>query len=400
LVKLRATQQGGRTQQDPAIARAVEQIDRYLSVTQLGITLASLGLGWIGEPTIAHLLNDWATRITGHPITEGTEHVLEGLAFAFITFGHVLLGELVPKLIAIQRSQAIAKMAVLPLRLTFYLLLPALWLLENSSKAILGLFGMQMDMHSEAALSEEEILGVLAAQVARGPGGEHKEDLLRRVVRFGSRLAKQAMIPRVDVFYLPLSTDIPTAVERLRNMQFSRVPLSKEGTNDQISGYVYWKDLVTSTDGPPASLEAIMRPVLYVAEAESLVDVLRKMQREKIPFAVVVDEYGGTSGILTMEDLLEEIVGEIRDELDEEMQRIEQREGKWEVDGSVLLDELHEAGVKVEDDERQSTIGAALVSRLERLPRVGDRVEIGGVTAEVIGLVRRRVTRVRLHPPS
>ena len=395
LVKLRATQQTGRTA-DPAIADAVNRIDRYLSVTQLGITLASLGLGWLGEPVVAHLLDQAVIAITGNPISKGLDHVLAGVAFILITFGHVLFGELVPKLIAIQRSQSIARFAVLPLKIIFYVLLPALWLLETSSKAILTVFGMPMEGHTEAALSEEEILGILAAQIARGPAGEHKEDILRRVVRFSQRTARQAMIPRVDVFYLPVHTSMARAVESMRIQQYSRIPLSKSAAPDQILGYVYWKD-VLSMPSAEATLEAHMRPVLFVAESQGLVTVLREMQHTKIHFAVVVDEYGGTSGILTLEDLLEEIVGEIRDELDEEVARIEQRGSQWEVDGSVVLDELANAGVCVPDDEKQATVSGAVMTRLQRLPGLGDHVELGGVDAEVIGLARRRVTRVRLR---
>ncbi|HEU4404791.1 MAG TPA: hemolysin family protein [Polyangiaceae bacterium] len=403
LVKLRAERQTrGKAGPDDALARAVGKLDRYLSVTQLGITLASLGLGWVGEPAVAHSFRDVAASALGRPLGPAGENVAVGVAFTLLTFGHVLLGELVPKLAAIQRSESIARASVWPLKAVWVMLWPALWLLEASSRGILNLFGMSSGGHAEGELSEEEILGILAAYVARGRGGDDKRELLQRIVRFSQRRAKQAMIPRVDVVYLPIHTKIAKAVELLRAQQYSRVPLSKGAELDEVVGYLYWKDLVQVPPGSAAeqqTVESLQRTVLFVPESQSLVQVLRSMQTAQTPFAVVVDEYGGTSGIVTMEDLLEEIVGEIRDEFDEEGSRIEKRDGAWEVDGGVMLDELGAAfGLAADGEAGPSTVGGALLARLGRLPRVGDSVRIGNMKAEVVGISRRRVTRVRLSP--
>jgi CBS domain containing-hemolysin-like protein len=328
--------------------------------------------------------------------------VIVGVSFTVLTFGHVLFGELVPKLAAIQRSESIARASVWPLKAVWVMLWPALWLLEASSRGILGLFGMRPSAHAEGELSEEEILGILAAYVGRGKAGDDKRELLQRIVRFSQRRARQAMIPRVDVVYLPVHTKIAKAVELLRAQQYSRVPLSKGDELDQVVGYLYWKDVVQVLPGTPAELstvESLRRDVLFVPESQSLVHVLRSMQTAQIPFAVVVDEYGGASGILTMEDLLEEIVGEIRDEFDDEGSRVEKRGDAWEVDGGMMIDELGSAvGLTADDETGPSTVGGALLSRLGRLPRVGDAVRIGNMKAEVVGLSRRRVTRVRLSP--
>jgi CBS domain containing-hemolysin-like protein len=404
LVKLRATHSNGKGKKEKKgstsdlVADAVSKIDRYLSVTQLGITLASLGLGWLGEPAIAHQLEAIIARFVKGPLPHAAETAIVGVSFSLLTYAHVLFGELVPKLIAIQKSTAVARAAVWPLRITYYVFLPGLWVLETSSRAILSRFGINLGGgHAEGALSEDEILGILAAHVAQGKGGEAKEELIRRMMRFSGRVARQAMVPRVDVHYLPLSTPGPQALAFFRTHEYSRVPLSKGAEIDQVVGYLYWKDLVrepTASEQP--TIEKLRREVLFVPESQTLVQVLRAMQQAHTPFAIVVDEYGGTSGILTMEDLLEEIVGEIRDESDDETLRIEPRGEGWEVDGAVLLDELESAGIRVGKHGDHDTLGAVLLSHLKRIPRMGDAVELGEVRVEVIALARRRVARARI----
>ena len=411
LVKLRATYQEGaagsrkRDSRDDLVAHAVSKINSYLSVTQLGITLASLGLGWLGEPAIAHHLHAVIAKFHPGPLPHAVGTVVTGVSFAILTYGHVLLGELVPKLVAIQRTTAVARLSAWPLRLFYYLLYPGLWVLEASSRAILSRFGMAMDTHSEAALSEDEILGILAAHVARGRGAEAKQAMVRRFMRFTARTARQAMIPRVDVVYLPVASSGASALEQLRVSEYSRVPLSKGREIDEVVGYLYWKDLLRqASPASLASLEPLRRDVRYVPESTPLIDVLHEMQRTNTPFAVVVDEYGGTSGILTMEDLLEEIVGEIRDESDVELVRIERRGDTWEADGAVTLDELAGAGLDPGDHDPQETLSSLVLGRLGRIARLGDTVASGSLRLEVIALARRRITRVRIavvaDPPN
>jgi CBS domain containing-hemolysin-like protein len=405
LVKLRATR-GFRAKatgwREALLQQAIQRLDRYLGVTQVAITLASLGLGWIGEPAMAELGNSMVESITGNPLGPTGRGVVVAVAFAILTMAHVLFGELVPKLVAIQRSAQAAVVAVPLLRAAYFVLFPGLWILDLCSRAVLKLIGLPFDAYGEAALSEDEILGILAANVAREPRGEQKQELLRRVMRFSARTAKTVMIPRVDVASLPIETRGAQAIEFVRQQQYSRVLLHKGDSLDDVVGYLYAKDLVFNVDAASLpNLASIRRDALFVPETQGLVDVLRSMQQTHTPFAVVVDEYGGTSGIVTMEDCLEEIVGEIRDELDEEAARIEKKGGVWEVDGRVTLGELGPIGVEVDDGERSESVGAVVMARLKRLPRVGDKVDLGGMTAEVLHIARRRVTRVRVQaPPS
>jgi CBS domain containing-hemolysin-like protein len=406
LVKVRATQLRSRARKGDRKAIVAESIvgrlDRYLSVTQFGITLASLGLGWIGEPAMSALLDRAVVSVTGAPAPSALHVAVDAFAFVILTFGHVLLGELVPKLVAIQRSEGTALAAAIPLRVIYYTFFPVLWLLERSSRLILRTVGLSPDVAGvEGRFSQDEILAILAASAARSPRGRVLAELLERVMRFSQRAARHSMVPRVDVVSLPLQTPGKAAEEFVRSHQYSRVILTNGRSLDDVAGYLYAKDFLLHPDpaGLP-DLRPLRRDVLFVPEVQSGVDVLREMQRKQVPIAVVVDEYGGTSGIVTMEDLLEEIVGEIRDEFDEEPQKVVKVPGSedtWEVDGRAAMDELRALGVQVAEPELGETVGALVVELLGRLPRAGDKVDFGhGATAAVTGVSRRRVTRVRL----
>jgi CBS domain containing-hemolysin-like protein len=405
LVKVRATSLHSRARKGERKARVAEQIvgrlDRYLSVTQFGITLASLGLGWLGEPAVASMLDGGAVALLGAPASRPVHIVIEVLAFAILTFGHVLFGELVPKLIAIQRSEGTALAAAVPLRVIYLTFLPLLWLLERSSRVILRLVGMSPDVGSvEGRFSEDEILAILAASAARSPRGKALGELFERVMRFSQRAARHSMVPRVDVMSLPIETSGEEAHRFVRAHQFSRIVLTRERSLDHVAGYLYAKDFLLHPDARTLpDLTGLRRDVLFVPEVQSGVDVMREMQRKQTPIAIVVDEYGGTSGIVTMEDLLEEIVGEIRDEFDEEPQRvIKVADNAWEVDGRAAMDELRPIGVAVAEAELGEPVGAFVVELLGRLPRAGDKVELArGATAEVTRIARRRVTRLRVE---
>ena len=406
VVKVRATQLRMRARKGDKRAiiaeSVVHRLDRYLSVTQFGITLASLGLGWIGEPALSALLDHAEVALTGAPASRGVHVAVDAFAFGILTFGHILLGELVPKLVAIQRTEATALLAAPALRIVYVTFLPFLWLLEKASALVLRMMGMSANLASlEGRFSQDEILAILAASAVRSPRGKSTAELFERVMRFSQRAARHSMVPRVDVVSLPLQTPGREAHDFVRTHQFSRIVLTNGRSLDDVAGYLYAKDFLLHPGADSLlDLSALRRDILFVPEVQSGVDVLRDMQRKQIPIAVVVDEYGGTSGILTMEDLLEEIVGEIRDEFDEEPQRVVKVpgvEGAWEVDGRAAMEEMRAIGVTVPDSELGEQVGAFVVELLGRLPRAGDKVEFArGATAEVTALSRRRVTRVRV----
>ena len=383
----------------------VSRLDRYLSVTQFGITLASLGLGWIGEPAVELQIDRVARFVTGSEPGEYLHYVVVAIAFAILTFSHVLFGELVPKLVAIQRSERVALGSARLLQMIYLVFRPLLWTLEKATRLILRSMGMSADAASEGSLSEDELIGILAASAARSPGGKSRADLFERVARFANRTARHAMVPRVDVFTLPIGIGGEAASAELRAHQYSRVILTKDKSVDEVAGYLYAKDfLLDPANAQLPSLESVRREVLFVPETQSLLDVLRDMQKTQIPIAVVVDEYGGTSGIVTMEDLLEEIVGEIRDELDVEAARVVKVAGDehaWDVDARATMEELRHIGVHIEDEESAETVGVVVLNRLGRIPRIGDKVDLGpDGTAEITSVSRRRIIRVRIRIQS
>jgi CBS domain containing-hemolysin-like protein len=406
LVKVRATQLDSSERKGDVRAVLAQQIigrlDRYLGVTQFGITVASLGLGWVGEPAFTGVFEQISTTVTGHVLPHVAHLVVVACAFFCLTLVHVLLGELVPKLYAIQRSEKTALLVARPIRFIYVVFRPVLWVLEAATHALLRAMGLSSDVASFAHESEADVLSALSTTMMRSPGGREKTDLVERVIRFSQRTARHAMVPRVDVVSLPVGTPGADAARFLRKHQFSRVLLTKDRSLDDVVGYLYGKDfwLDPAVEKAP-DLLGVRRNVLIVAETQSAVDVMRQMQREETPIAVVVDEYGGTSGIVTMEDLLEEIVGEIKDELDEEPARVTEIPGEraaWEVDGRTPMEELRSFGVRFDEEEAApgESIGAVLLDRLGRIPRPKDRVSFGNATLEVVAVQKRRVLRVRV----
>jgi CBS domain containing-hemolysin-like protein len=407
LVKVRATQLRSRARKGDRNAIVAERIamrlDRYLSVTQFGITLASLGLGWIGQPAVFRLIAHWVPTGFGPRTTTALGVAAEALAFAILTFAHVLLGELVPKLVAIQRSEATAVAAAMPLRIVYVMGWPLLWLLERASRFILESVGMSANVASvEGRFSEDEIVSILAANATRSPLGRSLSELFERVLRFSQRAARHSMVPRVDVVSLPVATRGTEADAFIRANQYSRILLTAGRSLDEVAGYLYTRDFLLHPDAASLpDLRSLRRAVLFVSEVQSGIDVLREMQKRQVPIAVVVDEYGGTSGLVTMEDLLEEIVGEIRDEFDEEPQKVTAVAGvkaAWDVDGRASMDELRSLGVDVNPSDLAELVGTFALELLGRLPRVGDKVVLAkGWQAEVTAVSRRRVTRLRVR---
>lgn len=405
LVKVGTSRLSARAKQDPKARRAhevVSNLERYLSVTQLGITVASLGLGWVGEPAMERAFVALIERYTGEPPGGAVKIAAMITALTLLTYGHVLFGELVPKLVAIQRSEQTALSVAGPLHFMYVVFRPLLFGLEASTKLLLRALGMSADAASEGKLSEEEIVGILVASTAKSPGGVEKSELVQRVLRFSQRAARHAMVPRVDVKALPIETKGPAAVSLLRDLQYSRVVLTRGRSLDDVAGYLYAKDVFLSEVEPEQlDLASLRRDVLFVPEQKGLLDLLRQMQKTQIPIAVVIDEYGGSSGIVTLEDLLEEIVGEIRDEFDEEPSTIVRDPNApetWDVDARANMEDLRAIGVEVATKDAAEAISTVIQGRIGRIPRTGDKVELGpSVTVEVSGMSRRRITSVRVR---
>ncbi len=409
LAKVRPTALEARAQSgDKNFARAYEitqRLDEYLSATQLGITLASLGLGWMGEPALAHLIE---SGLVGIGVVEPSAGALPGwihgiasaVAFSIISIAHIVVGELVPKSLAIQRPEEISALSSRALRTFFIVSYPALWVLNTLSNLVLRALRLPAPDHAEGKLSLEELQLLIQASFSeRGLEGT-KRELLERVLRATDRPVRAVMIPRVDMQILSLSDDLDTCMKRVRRFGFSRYPVAEEGDPDRIVGYVYVKDLLMASRRPrDGKIGELKRDILYVPESRSVGQLLNEFQANKIPIALVVDEYGGTSGLVTLEDVVEEIVGDIQDELHlaEPRMRVMQ-DGSVIVDGTLPMGELALEGLEAPEIEGAETVSGYVLATLGRLAHPGDRVRLGRYEAFVEDVRERRVHRVAFRP--
>jgi CBS domain containing-hemolysin-like protein len=285
-----------------------------------------------------------------------------------------------------------------PLRVFYWMVFPGLIVLNGASSVLLRALGYPALHDAEGALSEEEILGMLTQAYAKGRLAQSKRQLLERVARFTERTVRQVMVPRVDVFSLDANLTLDEALERARVQGFTRFPATEGGDLDRVVGYVNLKDVLLARERPK-TLRAVMREAPVVPEQMGLFELMREMQRRQVPFSVVLDEYGGTSGIITMEDAIEEIVGEIRDEHDDEAPRTEVRgDGSVVADGMCTADDLRPHGIQFAEEDAD-TVGGAVVAALGRLARPGDEADIGegAWRVRVETVRRRRVTRVTIR---
>ncbi len=380
------------------------RLDAYLSATQLGITLASLGLGWLGEPAVADLLAPVLERMGA------SENVIHGvaytIAFATISLLHIVVGELVPKSLAIQRPETVSRVTAWSLRGFFLLTYPAMIVLNGLSNLILRALRLPPPQHGSAKLSADEIRVIIRASF--GDLQDRKRDLMERVLRGTDRPIRAVMVPRVDMVTVSPDDDIDRCLALVRRHGYSRYPLCEQGDPDKVIGYVHVKDVLTAVAQPGHRLESMKRDVLFTPESTTVGEVLSEFQLTAIPFAIVVDEYGGTSGLVTVEDVVEEMVGEIQDEHDLERPRVVTRnDGTVAVDGSVGAGEIRLDGFEVDDLEGADTLGGYVVAALGRLARPGDRVRAGRWDLVVEDVRKRRVARIAVvprpesaHPPS
>lgn len=401
---LEALAKGGDRNAERAY-RISQRLDAYLSATQLGITLASLGLGWLGEPALAHLIESalvytgLAERELGGDTPAWIHGIAVTVAFSIISVAHIVVGELVPKSLAIQYPEQVSILSSRPLRLFFVLSYPALWLLNGASNLLLRALKLPAPQHAEGKLSLAELRLVIQASFSDRGLEATKRELLERVLRATDRPVRAVMVPRVDVQVLSLSDDFETCMREVRRYGFSRYPVAEDGDPDKIVGYVYVKDLLMASRRPRGRIGDLKRDILYIPESRTVGQLLNEFQANKIPIALVVDEYGGTSGLVTLEDVLEEIVGDIQDELhlaEPRMRLLE--DGSVVADGSLPMGELALDGLEAKEIEGAETVGGYIVATLGRLAHPGDRLCFGRYEAVVEDVRERRVHRVAFRP--
>jgi putative hemolysin len=376
--------------------RAVQSLDRYISATQLGITLASLGLGWIGEPALAGLIRGGFEWLPGTLATIATHSVASAIAFIIITILHIILGELVPKALALRYPEAVSGWVAAPL-IGFGLIMSwPIALLNGTANRLLRLIGISPAGEHQRLHSPEEIR-MLVEQSTVG-GSLLKEDarLLEGVFEFSEKTAQEVMTPRTQMIALDAGMSVEAAADEVAVARRSRYPVYTESL-DEIVGVVHAKDILTAMRRQPGqAVRDIMRPPLFVPGTREVEDVLADMKRLKTHLAVVLDEYGGTAGLVTMEDLLEEIVGPIYDEYDPQ-DKAGPRDSATRLDGAMPISEFNADHDAALDDTDYTTIGGYVFGQLGRLPRPGDRVTAGRHVFEVVEMDGRRVKTLRLH---
>lgn len=380
------------------VQAALKDIDRYIAATQLGITIASLALGWIGEPVLAHLF-DQAFRVVGlNPSATATHVAAVPIAFFLLTFFHIVLGELAPKSIALSSPERTAKAVTRPLLVFSRFMSPLIWLFNGAANGLLRIFGIEQTSDQEGH-SPEEIRFLVMQAHAHGTLDESDRAMLAGVLDFHDKKARDVMRPRTDIVALDIEASEEEVWEVLRRERYSRYPVYRESLDDVV-GVFLAKDLWLHSGDAPFNLADFVREPMYVPDSRPAERVLDDLRRTRAHMAVVLDEYGGTAGIVTMEDLVEEVVGDIADEYDFASRESIVTDGVLELAGSMsLIDVRSDYRIPIPEGD-WTTLGGYAFAKLGRLPRMGDRIQIPGGEMEVVAMDGRRIAALRIHRPG
>lgn len=393
---------------DPAAIRLLDMLNNlnaYISATQLGITLSSLGLGWVGEPAVASILEPFllwlaATLNTNILASPTVLHAVSfAIAFSFITFLHIVFGELAPKTAALELSERISYLIATPLRLFYKAFYYPIRVLDWAGTKTVRLFGLRGDEDHASIYTEEEIRQLLNVSHASGHLNEEEKTLINQIFEFSETTVKEAMIPRTEVVAIPETLSFDEIAAAVDEHGYSRLPVYRSSMDDMI-GFVHSKDLVAYARRPKEFVLAdVLHKASYVVDTARLEDVLRQMQTEKFHFGFVVDEHGGIEGIITLDDLLEEIVGDISDEHDEEVneQIDEQPDGSYILDGGLAVRDLNKRlDMNLPVSESYTTIAGFLMAEAGQIMSEGETVSFNGYTFRVEKAEKRRISSVRL----
>lgn len=371
----------------------VKDLNAYLSACQLGITLASLGLGWVGEPAVAKFLYPLLTDIT----PELAKTISFTIAFSLITALHIILGELVPKTISIQEAEKVCLWVAFPLILFYKVMYPAIWLLNSLANKILSMLGFKVSDEHESPHTEEEIRMLMEESHKSGLIDNTELMLVDNIFDFTDKTAKEIMIPRTDMICLYTQNSFRKNLEIALAEQNTRYPLC-EIDKDNIIGFIHIKDLVNIiVQGGEENLSKITRPILSVPETMSIASLLKLLQKNKAQMALLIDEYGGTAGIVTVEDILEELVGEIQDEFDEERPEIEKIENGYSISGLVLVEDVNDLLHINLDFEMADTMGGWFYNNAGSKPEVNQFIEQEGYTFTAQEVDNIRITRIKIE---
>jgi CBS domain containing-hemolysin-like protein len=408
LVSVRRTRLEARAAAGSRRARAALRLigdpTFFISATQLGITIASLALGWVGEPTIAGLLQPVASQIASAGRAGYVAHLLAIIiAFAAITFMHIVLGELIPKMFALERAESLALFAARPLELFAKVFRAPLWIFNRTGATIGRLIGLKSSLQHTAVYSEAELRQLIDISRESGHLRAEERRLIHRVFEFSDTLVREAMVPRTAMAAIRADCSLEEITSAFQQHRYSRLPVYRESL-DNVVGFIHSKDLTPYLLRPEEfRLEKVLQPPMYVVDTARLEDVLRQMQKAKSHFGFVVDEHGGVEGIITLEDLLEEIVGDISDEHDEEVneQISEIAERNYLLDGALAVRDLNRRlKTSLPESEAYTTIGGFLMNVAGHVLQPGEVIDYDGLRFDVERVERRRLLRVRLQLPE
>jgi CBS domain containing-hemolysin-like protein len=378
----------------------IDNLNAYISATQLGITLASLALGWIGEPAVAHLIE---APLAGR-VSDAVLHTIAfAIAFSIITFLHIVLGELAPKTLALERAERVALAIAWPMQTFYKIFYWPIRLLDWTGTRTVRLFGLRPSSNHAAIYTEEELRHLIDISHKSGHLEADERQLINRVFDFSEAEVSEAMVPRTAAVALPVTATLEEAEDAFINSGYSRLPVYRERF-DNVVGVLFMKDLVPYLRDRPAAfeLEKLLHPPMFVPATARLGQVLAQMQSSRTHLAFVVDEHGGIEGIVTLEDLLEEIVGEINDEYDEEVrEQIVADNGSYILDGMLAVrDANRRLSLRLPEDAGYTTLAGFMLAKAGRLLRQGETIEHEGARFTVERVDRRRIWRIRYTPAA
>lgn len=386
------------------VQKALIDLDSFISATQLGITLSSLGLGWIGEPAIAHFIEPYFTFLPKNAafLTAHTVSVI--IAFTIITFLHIVLGELAPKTIALQRAEITSMFIIAPLTVFTKIFSPFIWILNGAGSMVLKLFGFTAPTGHQLVHSEEEIRMILAQSAQGGVIPKKEVEMLYSVFRLGDIPVKQIMVPRTDIVAFNVSTYLKEIIKQVKLHPHSRFPVY-EHSIDTVIGFVHIKDIYSevlkSKKEKRLSETKLVRIIMGVPETKRIDEVLLDMRKKRVHIAVVNDEYGGTAGMVTLEDIIESLVGEIQDEFEQPLYDMQkQKDGSYLVDGLSAIEKIQSKFNLSMKGQGYTTIGGLVFGLLGRQPEQGDTVQIGNIIFQVEKIEGKRISTLRLRKES
>jgi magnesium and cobalt exporter, CNNM family len=379
--------------------KEIQQIDRYLSTAQLGITFASIGLGFLGEPAIAKALEPAFGGVVSHGVAVAISVLI---AYAVVTSAHVIVGEQAPKMMAISNAERTARFVARPLEVFRRVFHPVIWVLNSASNFVVTrILRIRIESDIEAATSED--LKVIVRRSGQGGTLDKGEaEMLQGVFHLHEQEARQVMTPTPAVVTVNIDDTVETALRRCISSGHTRLLVIEDDNPDRVKGVVHSNRLAQAlmSEGAEAQLAPLVREVLVMPETKPLDDLLADMRRQRSSLAVIADEFGRTAGIVTIEDIIEEVVGEIVDETDPVLSSIRQLvNGDWFVRGHVSIDDLADAGIALPvDSDAYTSVGGYVFDQLGRLPKRGDEISANGYRIRVESVRENRVEAVRIHP--